>query len=52
MIPCMRDSSSMAETGAISVAKMIMTIDYDNYFFNLKFGQLISELMWTCETPD
>jgi hypothetical protein len=42
----------MAETGAISAAKMIMTIDYDCYFFNLKSGQLIRELMRTCETPD
>jgi hypothetical protein len=36
----------MVETGAISASKIIMTIDYDNYFLNLKLRQLSGKLMW------
>jgi hypothetical protein len=52
MILCVLDDASMAETGAITAAKIIMIVDYDYYFFNLKSDQLSRELMWTCETPD
>jgi hypothetical protein len=44
--------ASIAQTGAIFVAIMIMSIDYDYHFFKFKSDQLISELMWTCETLD
>jgi len=50
--PLRAQRCGMARTRAISSSKIIMTVDYDYYFLNLKYGQLRTQLMWTCKTQN